>query len=222
VPTFKQKEHIGRWVGSPEELGRAALIAHAAFERWGATDPPVDVDVDLGRGETVNYASTDELGLLSNLPAERLKPMTLRVGRPYGSPSATVGAANFPGPAIQIEVRGGDEAGVLGLASQLKRELQTGARRVGWYRQSLPLVCAPAFVAGGVVRMVVRQGWVIGSAQIALAILLLGVAYVTPSLEFVAPGGRTRWNRYARPLMAGIIALVIGIAGSALWDLIKQ
>lgn len=223
MPRYTEHIKVPRWCGTVGDFADLALVA-AGMLRQQSDDAEIPIELTVnfkraGKADLVLPAELDEARRLGD--GRRLKQADFTVGSGFSPPSIQVEAENVAWePAVSVTIRGTAERDVLWLKQRLADELRAGRPAPNWYRRIMLAPLAALFLFGGEVQFL--SGRIVeGIACIVLLALIGGLYAATPNLELLPTSGRSRWRRFARPILGAAVAIVLGLIGTAIYEAVR-
>jgi hypothetical protein len=219
-----------RWKGTPEGVARIGRTALDTITSWsGDEDEPTKlaISVSLQPSLGLPLKSFEELERLDRSDVERVQTISIKIGRPYGDdPGVSIDFKNaWASEAVELSVHSPERERTEGLRKRLSEQVDQGRRRPGWYSRTALVVAAaiPVNVAffGALLALVALDISLVLRIACALGLILLvgGLCayawWVTPTLELLSPGERTRWQRSSK-LFIGAVLAIATLGGTAL------
>jgi hypothetical protein len=196
-----------------------AEAAELAEEAFSAERPASFLGtVTFSRGESLELDSLQEIRDLADHPPGRIKELRIYVGEILSGPGARLaferGDPIGLGIGAELEVRATTEDRMRGLTERIRRVLDRGKRFPPYWQRPILL---PLFVVALLAVGAIEPGDNLGTqgavAVGAVILLLAALWWLLPSLEFLRPGDKPRWNRFwfAFAFLVGLAAAVVGL-----------
>ena len=104
---------------------------------------------------------------------------------------------------------------------QLRDKFKPGRPRFPWVLQFPLTVLAVGLAVIGASTSEREESLSEGWLWLGAAVLLAAIAGVSPNLEIVQRGRKTRWERFGRPVALGVVTIALGVAGTAIYDVMR-
>lgn len=229
MATYTKRNQWRGWSGTIEDLESGAGLAQQGIREWtDEEDMVISVRVVLKdftlRGETIETLREVRLPDL-----RRIRSIDIDIGRRLSVEPRIAIDISHESPAMTLEVSGQDRTRVEGLHAQLKSRLEEGARRPGWWARwlvSLLYWTVPLLALGleALVRVAglasVNGKWdpaelvaLFGGGSLYLA-FLIGLWWLTPDLQLLAPGERTRGRRFRAVVWFFVVGVLASLVAS--------
>ena len=204
------------WSGTLRDLTEAARLAHEALDQW-QPGAGFSLRVDEREGRSVSTSRRAGLDAVAERDPRTIRTIAARVGEGHDDPRADLFLNSRSG--LEYRVTGTHEGRVDSLAALLHEVLRKGEGRPRWYQRDL---LWPVWIAGSGCVALFLIGLQKGELPLWPGLGLTGsygvlgfLYWLTPVVELVKPGEKTRWQRFRRLLAVAAVAVVLSVLASA-------
>jgi hypothetical protein len=223
MATYTRTLERGRWVGTMRTFAQAVLAGEDTLRKWlGGQAPEFHMHAELA-GQEVSSDNPNDLTPIVDRNPRDISEVSVRLGGWSGPNTVELTVRSSILSSLRVKVEGTDEERVRGLMGKLQDLLESGQRAPRRYERWYAFFAGAIATGWGGVGLILaiksHSGTVPAFAAltgVGLFTLLMGL--LTPGLELLSEGGKSRLARFRGGVIAFALAVAAGIVASLIYS----